>query len=84
MQEQVEQVEAQGVIAMQLVIRPKGKVGERADPIKAQVERTARGSVRRITEDGIVVKVPGTGNRRGEGECRRQNQQEGGSECDVS
>ena len=69
---------------MQLVIRPKGKVSERADTGKGEVESTAGGGVVRIAEDGIVVKMPGTGDGRSERECRRENQQEGGSECDVS
>ena len=77
-------MESQRVIAMQLVIRPKGKVGERADAVKGEVERTAGGGVVRIAEDGVVIKVPGTGDRRSEGECRRENQQQGRSGCDVS
>ena len=84
MQQQVDQVESQRVIAVQLVIRPKRKVGERANTEKGEVERTAGGGVCRIAEDGVVVKMPGTGDRRSEGECRRENQQEGGSGCDVS
>ena len=77
-------MEAQRVIAMQLVVRPKGKVGERADTVKGEVERTAGSGVVRIAEDGVVIKVPGTGDGRSEGECRRENQQERGSEGDVS
>lgn len=81
MQQQVNQMKAERVIALQLVVGPKGEGGERADTEKGEVEGTARRGVSRIAEDGVVVKMEATGDRRSEGQCGGENQQEGGTEC---
>ena len=81
MQQQVDQVKAERVIAIQLEVGPKGEGGERANTEKGEVKSTARRSIRGVAEDGVVVKMQATGDRRSEGECGRENQQEGVTKC---